>query len=793
MSFLGSVARFVTTLAITNLRGSGWGLVAPFIANALFPEQQRGEADKLSNLTFSGSSYGAVIPKIWGTARVGALVQDLYKYPDGNHIKETIQEREKNPDEYDYTCSGFMSFCDASLWFPDNDHALGGTILHRGTFIRRIIANDTEVIYETDASGVVTHNPYGFICVSGTETQTANSSLATLHGMGSNMPAYVGQCGAWFVNWNIDKWGTIPKLSADIQTNAVECGDVLSDICRMHGLKPSQFDVTECYNTRMPGGAGMTLRGFVWRDVSDARSAINQICSVYDIDAVEVDGKIKFLPRASASAFSIDEMLLGATTGDPGSAPKLTRRKKMYLQRPRAFQIRFIDPDNNYEPNQVDAVYKAEFEGSDYTMSTSIVLKADEAQKVIMRTRDRFWAEYDEASITLPMQGIQYAPGDVLSVTSDGQTCKFRVEKMGLGVGVIPISGTIVDDDVIIQIGSSPPGPGTSAPPTIYPSTFFTFSGTEALDEHRVTPGLYVAATGPEGWRSAQVWYKLSTSAEYIPGPTITTRAVFGQTTSVLSDSGAVAGAWDYTNTVDVAIDAACLGTLGPLEESAVESGAGHAWVGQEILGIATPTLTGANLYTLSDLLRGQVASPMTGHASGERFVLATSAIAHVGVPEAHVGLIYDVKVVSVGQSLGDVTAQQVTIVARTPSVTEQKLAQVLSPVWIAPSDITSLFTFDNTWRTITSLSGVPSGAEAIMLFIEYNNSTGSSTKVRFEVRRNSSSDSYRLAASSSGAGGDTTSVGHQATAPVMNVFDYRAPSGWIEKIELVGYLITPS
>jgi len=192
---LSSLGRFITIGAVTGLRGSLWGFAAPFVADALFPSQQRGEVDKLSNLTFSGSSYGAVIPRIWGTARVGALIQDLYKDANGNHLIETSQSFKKQPDEYYYSCSGFMSFCDASLWFPDNSHSLGGTTLHRGTFIRRIIANDTDVIYETDASGVVTHNPYGFVCVNGAESQTANSSLATLHGMGGNMPAYVGQCG----------------------------------------------------------------------------------------------------------------------------------------------------------------------------------------------------------------------------------------------------------------------------------------------------------------------------------------------------------------------------------------------------------------------------------------------------------------------------------------------------------------------------------------------------------------------------------------------------------------------
>jgi hypothetical protein len=119
----------------------------------------------------------------------------------------------------------------------------------------------------------------------------------------------------------------------------------------------------------------------------------------------------------------------------------------------------------------------------------------------------------------------------------------------------------------------------------------------------------------------------------------------------------------------------------------------------------------------------------------------------------------------------------------------------------VLPSPVTvlaSLVTFitpailtiidDNTWRSLT-VAGVPSNAKALILYIEFNNSTGSGTFKNLEVRVASGSDEYKVAGSASGAGSDTTAAGIQSIAPVPGTFEYRSPSGWLTLVECHGYI----
>jgi hypothetical protein len=670
MSF-SSVLKFgISTLSSWN----PWAKVLGFIAvDALFPETKSGEAGKLADLHYMGSSYGSVWPRVWGGVRIGGIVAYLHRDSNGNHFFESVEEYKKEPDVYHNTCSGFVGFCEATLLFPDTTNPSGGTLSHRGHKIRKIWANQSELIFERNDAGVVILNPYNLETVDGTETQGAPGWVSSLTGLGSNTPASRGICGAYFHDFTVDKWGTIPQLSAEIVTDDVECGDLISDICQIHGLKPSQIDVTKCYNSRMPGGVGMSVTGFIWNSREEGRSPLKSLLMVYDIDMVEIGDVVHFIPRAAADVFDIDESLLGASIG--GDAPKLTRKRKFVGERPTKVFLNYIDPANSYNQNTASSIWRVDGEGSDYSESTYLVLSSAQAQRFTDRTRDRFWTEFDEVNITLPMHGLEFAPGDVLRTVTGGETIKFRIERMTMApIGVVEISGTIVDDDTLVQVVTGSAGNSTPISVPVIPSVFTAFSGAERVDADKSTPGFYIAATGGTGWRGGQVWYKLSTDSTYVAGPVINSRCVFGVTTGTLSGVGAVADTLDAVNTVGVDITASG-GQVVPFEQGAVEAGSNTAWIGNELVGIVTPTLTSAFNYTLSDLIRGRVSSVMAGHASGERFVMSTNGIGRVYVPEAHVGLVYDVKVVSPGQTLGDVTAQTVTIAARSATNTEVLVA----------------------------------------------------------------------------------------------------------------------
>jgi hypothetical protein len=184
--------------------------------------------------------------------------------------------------------------------------------------------------------------------------------------------------------------------------------------------------------------------------------------------------------------------------------------------------------------------------------------------------------------------------------------------------------------------------------------------------------------------------------------------------------------------------------------------------------------------------LRGLKSSVGTGHASGEAFLVADNSVAHIAVPDSHVGATYNVKVVSPGQTLVDVTAVSVTIIARTPTATETAISTILSPTWITPETLT--LTQDDTWRSASCSSAVPTDAQALILYVQFDNSSGSTSFKTLQVRKNSGSQAYKVAGAASGSGGDTTAAGIAIASPVGKTFEYKIPSGWTVTVEVQGY-----
>jgi hypothetical protein len=187
--------------------------------------------------------------------------------------------------------------------------------------------------------------------------------------------------------------------------------------------------------------------------------------------------------------------------------------------------------------------------------------------------------------------------------------------------------------------------------------------------EDQQFPGFYVAGTGLTGWLGADVFYSADSGVTWIQCGRLSSRSIFGTTTSVLAN-GTGALYWDNTHTFGVSLTDDNLAELFSVTSDAVLGGQNIAIVGSEILGFQNASLTADNppRYTLSDLYRGIRRSVYMGHSSPERFILATNSVIRVNVPSGLVGATIQVKCVSALQTLADCTAQTVTIAARTPT-----------------------------------------------------------------------------------------------------------------------------
>jgi len=98
------------------------------------------------------------------------------------------------------------------------------------------------------------------------------------------------------------------------------------------------------------------------------------------------------------------------------------------------------------------------------------------------------------------------------------------------------------------------------------------------------------------------------------------------------------AGAADWQPGESITIElSASPGVLISVSEEALRAGANMALIGDEIVTFQQATLTGANTYTLTGLLRAWYDCDREAHIAGERFVILTPAQSSFEVPESYI------------------------------------------------------------------------------------------------------------------------------------------------------------
>jgi hypothetical protein len=160
--------------------------------------QSRG---RLEDLRITGSSYGVVIPEVWGLAKLGGNI--IFALPlvesstssggKGGTTQPTVRT-------YHYSASFAVMWCRGPI-----------------TRIRRIWAED-RLIYDYSNTSIAAP------CASltnylGTETQVADALVSSSQPSGQ-APAFRGSCYTVIDSLNLDTWGNrIPALTAEIENN----------------------------------------------------------------------------------------------------------------------------------------------------------------------------------------------------------------------------------------------------------------------------------------------------------------------------------------------------------------------------------------------------------------------------------------------------------------------------------------------------------------------------------------------------------------------------------------------
>ena len=177
--------------------------------------------------------------------------------------------------------------------------------------------------------------------------------------------------------------------------------------------------------------------------------------------------------------------------------------------------------------------------------------------------------------------------------------------------------------------------PGPAAAPYFFDSP--------ALWAQTDGPEVTVAAAGGALWGGAEVWVS-TTGTSYAKAGYIQNPCRFGTLTAPLPAYGG-GTAQDLSNTISVTVPNG--GALSTVDNATASAGLNLIWVDGEMISFQTATLTGTNAYNLTGLYRGLYGTAPGGHLTGTKWVKCDSNVFRYAIPAAQIGSLLYVKLVS--------------------------------------------------------------------------------------------------------------------------------------------------
>jgi hypothetical protein len=396
-----------------------------------------------------------------------------------------------------------------------------------------------------------------------------------------------------------------------------------------------------------------TVDGYIVGTQVSARGAIEPLQKVFYFDAVESDNIIKFVKRGTRTPIIISEDDLSAHDSNNSNVPAvvdLTRVQELEL--PKVVNVGYYNTGNNY---LLGAQYSArQVTNSQQTLDLQlpIAMSDTKAKQVADVNLYVAWTARNTTKFSTSRKYDYIDPTDVVQITkSNGVSYNLiitkRTEKLG---GVIDFEGVADDPSIYTQTAAA--SVSSVAVVTTVSSdgnTHVELLDIPLLNDADDDAGFYTAADGySSGWTGGAL-VKSTDNISYNTVETFPIGAVLGTVTSVLGNFTG-GNVFDETNTVTVVVDS---GTLASVQYIDVLNGQNGCVIGNEVMQFRTATLTAANTYVLSGLLRGRVGTEqyISGHTSGQRFVfLSTATTQRLSSSLTEVGLVRYYKGVSNNQ-----------------------------------------------------------------------------------------------------------------------------------------------
>ncbi len=635
------------------------GIVGSRIDQAL-SSPVRSEGPRLSDLAVQASTYGEVIPRVFGPEnRIS-----------GNVIWSTGLVETKSTESSGGKGGGSRSETTSYTYHVDCQIALC-----RGPIVRigRIWA-DGKLFMDADG---VQQQANAIRVYLGTDDQLPDPLLEAAIGAGET-PANRGLAYVVFDHLELEDFGNrIPLFTFEVVAHeSATVATVIDELCTAANVPYLDAARTEF----------LDLRGYVLSRSSTVRESLEPLRSAFFFDVSEVEGELQVFPADSNPVARVGFWELGAhPQGSERPAPYQASRTAS-AELPRQVNVVFHDPARDYQENSMPARRATVSSTADLTVELPLVLTASEAKSIAEQLLSSAWLRRLTGSTQLPISFLHVEPGmKVVVPFADGIDRTLRVERKEARVPAYSVIEFESDGALALSRQASSAGAPVRAQEVRLPGpTTAWLLDLPILRDQDDYSGFYAAGNGPlPGWRGAVLYRSLDAGANYSPLQELAVGATIGATLD--APEGVLAAAsphfWDEGSNVTVTLTDPA-DTLEGRSAAEVLNGANACAIGgaagwevlqfREAELIAPGPGAGAT-YRLSGLLRGRkgTEAAIAGHGPNEAFVLLSGAPGNVAgvyrpdIAASETGLTRAYKAASSGTLLSDAPVIDFTLEGR--------------------------------------------------------------------------------------------------------------------------------
>ena len=601
----------MATLVLTTIGGALGGpvgaalgaLAGNAVDHALLRPKGR-EGPRLSELRVQTSSYGAAIPKLFGTMRVAGTViwsTDLIETRATSRAKG-----QPSVTRYSYAASFAVLLSGRAI-------AGVGRVWADGQLVRGS-AGDWKV-------------STGFRVHGGGEDQAADPLIVSAEGIGET-PAHRGCAYAVFENMALEQFGNrLPSLTFEV---IAEAGPV--------GVGAIAGELAD----EVRGVVGLAVDGFAGVGGS-VGAVLETLASASGAWFGQADGGL--VMRDGHAFWSAP-----VATVTPADGRAATREVAAADAAPTVVTVSHYDPARDWQAG----LQRARRPGGRDTalaLEAPMAISAATAKGIAQAALARGEAGRVRRTIPVGLDGLTVQPGDVVGVA--GESGSWRVdevllEEMATTLTLLPVSRAPM-------AAAASSGRVLAQPDLPIGRTLLHVVELPALDDALLTcPRVLVTACGEgAGWRAAALLLSLDGGASWTEAGATAAPAVTGRVDVALPAGSAALVDEARALVVTLARDDMMLGDA---DAAALDRGDNLALVGDELVQWRRAEPLGGRRWRLTGLWRGRRGTAPAGVAADARFVvLAADTVRSIDLPVSTIG--GTVQVMAAGLGDGDAPA----------------------------------------------------------------------------------------------------------------------------------------